>query len=260
MSISEFKSNIRSKGVARTNRFLFELNAAPALTAKTEPYVSNLRMMRLMCDTVQLPGVSFGSQAIRSYGEVREIPYEKLYEPVNVTFYVDRDMLVKRFFDDWMSIVQGSSRDFNYPVNYMSDQSSIYVYDTTNTEIYKLNLYKAYPKSIGAVQLDYSARDIMKINVQLVYEYFEISQSVPSLVSSVGSASVFDPATDIGGASSVWTGLGSNNYFNNFLDYQQTLNTYNYSAGEIVSSFYSSAQSSINGLTGSISSALGSFF
>lgn len=252
MSLEKFKADIREKGLAKTNRFMVELNAARILSATTEPYRSNLEMIRLMCDTAQLPGVSFGTAQVRSYGESREIPYEKLFEPVNLTFYVDRTMMVKRLFDDWMLTVQGSDRNYNYPIDYMADEINIFVYDTTNKETYKVSLKKAYPKTVGAIQLDYSAREVMKLNVSIQYEYFEITATTPTLISSIGNAGIIEDT--------IFSGLGSASYFNNFLDYQQTLNTYNYSAGEIISSFYSDVRSSLNGLVGSITSGLDSFF
>ena len=52
-------------------------------------------------------------------GEFREVPYEKLYEPINMTFYVDNDMQVKKLFDEWMSLISDpSTRTYNYYNNY----------------------------------------------------------------------------------------------------------------------------------------------
>ena len=33
-------------------------------------------------------------------------------------------------------------------------------------------LYECYPKSINSIQLDYSAKDVMKINVTMQYKYW----------------------------------------------------------------------------------------
>jgi len=230
MSIQEFKSNIRASGLSKSNRFLVELNAPPTLNSRQEPFLSNLRMIRLMCDTAQLPGTSFGTNPVRSYGETREVAYERIFEPVTLTFYMDKDLLIKRMFDVWTESVQSiTTRDFNYPSDYICPQMSIHVYDTSNAPVYTTTLFNAFPKNIGAVQLDYANRDIMKLSVTMQYEWFESANSAST---SVGNATVVDtlPA------------LGKDAFVNNFVDYQSTIYSTSAKPEQIVSSFYTAPQ------------------
>lgn len=230
MSIQEFKSNIRTSGLAKANRYLVELNAPPTLNSRQEPFISNLRMIRLMCDSAQLPGTSFGTNPVRSYGETREVAYERIFEPITLTFYMDKDLLIKRMFDVWIESVQSiQTRDFNYPSDYLCPQMSIHVYDISNTPVYTTTLFNAFPKQVQAINLDYGSRDIMKLTVTMQYEWYESGNTISG---SVGNARVVDslPA------------LGRDSYIDNFVDYQDAI--YNTSAQpeQIVSSFYSSPQ------------------
>lgn len=171
MNLDTFISNVKS-GLARTNHFFVELSLPPKLVV-TDPTKSNLNKVLLFCDQAQLPGLSYGTNQVRTYGEFREVPYEKLYEPITLSFYVDKNMYVKNLFEEWINLIQDrKTRDFEFPVNYLKD-IDIYVLDTDDDKKYKVTLKNAYPKAVGAVQLDYAAKDIMKLQVTISYKYYE---------------------------------------------------------------------------------------
>jgi hypothetical protein len=65
------------------------------------------------------------------------------------------------------------TRNFNYYDDYTSD-IIIEVQDLKNQSRYAVQLREAYPKSIGAVQLDHSNKDIMKISVNFAYKYYVV--------------------------------------------------------------------------------------
>jgi hypothetical protein len=46
------------------------------------------------------------------------------------------------------------------------------VYDADEKQRYIVTLYECYPKSIGAVQLDYSSKEVMKLQVSMNYKYW----------------------------------------------------------------------------------------
>jgi hypothetical protein len=117
-TIKEFTAAVKSNGLARSNRYAVVM---------TVPMVfdSNVTKKALMfCDQVQLPGTNFSTTQNRTYGEFRETPYEKLYEHINMSFYVDKDMQVKQLFDEWQNnIYDPKTRNFNYYDKYVTDIS-----------------------------------------------------------------------------------------------------------------------------------------
>lgn len=174
-SLNTFKSFV-NEGIARTSHFMVEMNLPANLQA--EPFVSNREKIFTFCDQVQLPGISFGTNQVRSYGEFYEMPYEKLFEQITMSFYVDTEMVIKSLFDSWMELIQNpETRDFNYVNDYMTDKISVYVEDTMSNKRYKVDLYKCYPKSVAPIQLDYASRDIMKLSVTFVYKYYRTMQN-----------------------------------------------------------------------------------
>jgi hypothetical protein len=176
-TIKEFTAAVKSNGLARANRYAVVLNLPKSMlgfNAKT------VEKAVLFCDQIQLPGVNFSTSQNRSFGEFRETPYEKLYEHINMSFYMDKDMQVKVLFDQWHSnIYNPTTRTFNYYDQYTSD-ITIEVQDGAGKPTYWVTLHECYPKSIGAVQLDYASKDIMKLSVSMAYKWYETSYVAPS--------------------------------------------------------------------------------
>ena len=170
-TLKEFVAEIQNDGMARTNRFMVNMTLPPALQRRSS-YGQKLQKILLFCDAVQLPGLSLSTTQARTFGEFREMPYEKLFENVNLSFYCDVDMHVKMLFDDWMSAIQNpEDRTIEYYKNYITDLY-IDVYDINENQRYNVTLYEAYPKSIGAVQLDYAQKEVMKLQVGIQYKYW----------------------------------------------------------------------------------------
>ena len=166
--INDFISSVKYNGLSRTNRYALMFGNLPwAETALTQNTV-------LFCDQIQLPGTNYNTTDMRTYGEIRKAPYERLYEDINMSFYVDTNMSVKTFFDFWMEQIQNPvTRSFNYYDNYTAD-ITIEVQDLQNKKRYNMILFEAFPKSIGAVQLDYNSKDIMKLSVNFAYKYYHV--------------------------------------------------------------------------------------
>ena len=171
MNISDFVTSI-SGGLARTNRFTVVMDLPwVALPVKE---ITPFTELRILCDQVQLPGLNLNTAPMRTFGEVRETPYEMSYEPIQFTFYSDAGMNVNAYFSEWIKNIQNPTRrTFRYYDDYICKQMQILVQDTEDASRYQVNLYEVYPKSIGAVQLDYASKDVMKFTVTMVYKYWE---------------------------------------------------------------------------------------
>ena len=177
--LNYFISKIKRDGVARTNRYTVLFAGMQSVRAMD---------VVLLCDQVQIPGTNFNTTDMRTFGEVRKAPYERLYEDINMSFYVDSNLEVKKFFDDWMLDIQNPmTRNFNYYDNYTND-IVIEVQDLKNQARYGVKLFEAFPKSIGAVQLDYSGKDIMKLSVNFAYKYYLVGKYGPVVDTDLASA------------------------------------------------------------------------
>ena len=165
--INQFISEVKTGALARTNRFGVEFTPPAGINP------GNLRKILLFCDTVQLPGINYSTVQNRTFGEFREVPYEKLYEPINLTFYVDNDMQVKKMFDDWMSLISNpETRTYSYYNSYIAPKFVIEVQDINDKTRYQVELFEAYPKNLNSVNLDNASKDVMKLTVNMQYKYW----------------------------------------------------------------------------------------
>lgn len=201
MTIERFIAEVKTNSLARTNRFAVLFNPPSGVSP------SDLDSILLFCDTVQIPGVNYSTVQNRTFGEFREVPYEKLFEAINMTFYVDVNMRVKTLFDNWVNVIQHpQTRAFNYYSEYISDMV-IEVQDTLNNTRYEIELRECYPKTISAIQLDNAGKDLMKLNVTMQYKYWFATPKV-----------VLESAEEI---PDVWY----DEYNDNFDNFQRNLNT-----------------------------------
>jgi hypothetical protein len=183
--LREFISNIRTGGVMKTSRYSVFMPLPKAMLG-TGP--SDMKKILMFCSEAQLPGVSLSTSQVRTFGEVREMPYEKLYDNVNLTFYVDQEMKVKSLFDDWMNTIQGNSRTFEYYDNYVTD-IQIYVEDARDDSRYVVTLYECYPKMLNPITVGYDTKSEMKLQVSMNYKYW---RSQPLAASSKKESGPWD--------------------------------------------------------------------
>lgn len=172
-TLNQFISNIKSEGLMRTSRFAVIMQTPRSLGSS----VKDLRKILLYCDAVNLPGITLETSLAKTFGEYREMPFNKLFDNITMSFYVDNSMSVKRMFDSWMGAIQNpTTRNFNYYKDYTTD-ITIEVFDVADKTRYQVVLYQCYPKSLNPVQMDYAGKDVMKMTVSMNYKYW-ISSSV----------------------------------------------------------------------------------
>lgn len=166
--IHEFITAVKTRGLARTNRYRAHI-IFPFKVSDTE------RLVSLFCDQIFLPGVNIETTPQRIYGESREMPYNRIFEPVRLSFYVDNDFIIKDAFDRWLGLViNPKTRELQYYKDYTRDLI-IDVFNIEDNLQYSIKLYEVYPKTVDPITLDYASKDIMKLNVTLQYKWWEIN-------------------------------------------------------------------------------------
>ena len=169
--LQDFTSIIKKNGLMRTARYTVEMGR-PEIMSRFNYSSIDAETIAILCDQVQVPGLNYSTTANLSYGETREIPYTRLYDNITMSFYVDNDMLTKKYFDDWLLSIQNPvTRTFNYYNQYTTD-IIIKVEDLNNESPYAVKLVECYPKNISAISLDYSTRDVMKLSLTMAYKYW----------------------------------------------------------------------------------------
>lgn len=166
-TLKNFIALVKTEGLMRTSRYTVSIRVPKSMS-----YAPNMRKILLFCSDITIPGVTMATNQIRIHGEVREAPNEKMFDNANLSFYVDNNMEVKKFFDQWMESIQDPwSRNFNYYDDYTSE-IKIEVEDTKNRKRYEIEMNECYPKNVGQIQVGYDQKEVMKLQISMNYKYW----------------------------------------------------------------------------------------
>lgn len=164
---------VKTGGMARNNRYKVFFFLPKVLRNIGVLNSEITRMTSLYCDATALPGVSYSTAQAKTYGEVREMPYERMFDNINLSFYIDSDMKIKYMFDAWVQNIQDiNTRSFNYYKDYTVDMY-IDVQNYNEENKYRVMLYECYPKSVSPINMEYAGKDVMKLQVSLNYKYWK---------------------------------------------------------------------------------------
>jgi len=224
-TLNDFIAQIKKGGLARQNRFTVSIGGGTN---------TNGRLVELFCEQAELPSLSFSSAGVKTYGESREVVYDRNFEAITLSFLVDKNMEVKAYFDNWMnSVINPQSRNAEYYDSYVRI-ITISIQDTKDNDTYKSVLVEAYPKTIASISLDNNSRDVMKLQVSFNYKYhynYPVSTSRgESDAKSQFGFDLPDPykiSRQLGNylKGSISNAMpGADLYFSNFSQYQEKLN------------------------------------
>lgn len=234
-TLNQFISTVAGEGLMRTSRFAV-MFTIPSAVAEGQ-YDRDFRKVLLYCDNINLPGITLETTAAKTFGEHREMPYNKLFDTINIGFYVDNSMTVKLLFDNWMGGIQDPvTRNFSYYKDYTTD-ITIDVFDVADKSRYQVTLFQCYPKALQPIQMDYGNKEVMKMSVAMNYKYWTST----STTNTYGGA----PGGDAGAFSNSQNALNQylgdtaqipNTYFTNFQQYQTGFNSFEQGRASLFSS------------------------
>lgn len=165
--LSEFISEVKQTGLAKQNRY--EVVFQPP-TAVVGSY--NMNIFRLYCESATLPGLTVDTAPIRTYGEVRQMPFDRTFDTVPLSFYVDNNFVVKDFFDQWLyAIINPQTRDVGFYQNYITE---IVIFQNTiqDNDTYSVTLHEAYPKAVDAMTLSFASTEFHTLRVSMNYRWW----------------------------------------------------------------------------------------
>jgi hypothetical protein len=144
----------------------------------------------MYCNEASLPGNSFATTEMTTDfpGVSQKFPYRKIYNDLQLTFYVDDQYNVIKFFEAWMSYIaspyglgkgiyessgQRGSFRFNYPNAY---KCNIYVAkfnkDATLSNRIAYRFINAFPIDITSMPVSYDSSDILRCTVSFSYDRY----------------------------------------------------------------------------------------
>ena len=165
MTLNNFISHIKSKGISKPNRFRVRITLPVGLQN-----ASTSRTLEIMCDTATLPGKILTTSPVTRHGITRKTPNQTLFENMSLSFKVDGTMNQRTIFDSWHNLVHDmDSFDFNYPNEYRTNVT-VEQLNEHDIAIYGVNLHEVYPESVHSMELGQGINDsVHKVHVDLVF-------------------------------------------------------------------------------------------
>lgn len=172
---NSFVAEVKNRGVAKQYNYLVEIVPPPCLI----PSANTSNLIRLFCDQIMFPEMALATVTLKDYGLNREAVYDKMYGTVTASFLCDQDMIIKDFFDAWISsAVSRKNGVFQYPNRYISHQIRIHQLNAAKTIVYTVVLNRVTLKIVNDIMLSSSAKDVSRFQVQFAYESWD-SRAVP---------------------------------------------------------------------------------
>lgn len=136
------------------------------------------------CHTANLPNRTLLTATHKQIGGPFNIPFSHTYDPVTFSFYADKNLNVREYFEVWQSaVINITDNSVNFWNEYVSD-IDIIVLDRKGNESYKMTLYDCYPLAIGDVNLSYASQnELLNITVTMMYRLWKSEHDTTTVIS-----------------------------------------------------------------------------
>lgn len=167
-SLDAFKTTVFNKSLARTNRF--EVFVIPPLALKAVGELPSL-----YCESAGLPMLNINTKSHKIFGPAYQRPMTSDYggEGISFVFHVDRDMVVRKYFEEWMHLIVDPN---NFGVSYQEDYiTSIIIrqLDEQENVTHEIELLEAFPKNMNLMDLNNSASNqTHRLNILFAFRYW----------------------------------------------------------------------------------------
>ena len=170
-TLQNFISHVKGVGLPTASYYFVLL---PDVSDNKNRNVSESpRVISLLCESLNIPGLNIMSIENRIFGEVTDIPYGINYPPLNLSFLLDHNFSTRKYFEDWsQQVVNRSTRAMGYYDDYVRD-IQIFVTDRNGIPVFGLKLHEAWPKNISDQTMSNTSKDIILLNATIAYKYWE---------------------------------------------------------------------------------------
>ena len=158
-----------------------------------------------------LPGSSFADVEVSGdrQGITERMPFKRIYDDATLTFMVDKDYKVVKYFEAWTQLINPLHGDtdgkadnqvmtLNYPKDYKCTMSVV----KFNKDFFHRGggyvyycFVRSWPLSISSVPVNYDSGSILKLNVTFRYERYVMENVTRGMIRSgwKGYSDSFDP-------------------------------------------------------------------
>ena len=190
--------------LAQTNYYLVNIPLTKQLVnhfSTSYPDLGNIdtfveRKLGYLCSEATLPTTSYATAEVKDnyIGITQEFAHTRLYTDMDLTFYVDSDYSILRFFEGWMDYISGGNikgdepaaatdlrpniyRRFNFPNYYKVQNMTILKFERDYDKVLEYTFVNVFPKGVTSIPVSYGAADLLKVTVSFNYDRYVVSRS-----------------------------------------------------------------------------------
>ena len=138
----------------------------------------NKRRVQAFCSEISMPAREGAQKEIRHNGPVRKFVYDHTYGDITATFYTDKFMRERTFFEMWQKAAfSNATHNMNYYNDYVAPLDIFALGQFASRQeradiTYGVRLFECYPKTISEVSFSHAANEIQTFTVTFSYRYW----------------------------------------------------------------------------------------
>ena len=138
----------------------------------------NKRRVQAFCSEIAMPSREGVQKEIRHNGPTRKFVYDYTSPEISATFYTDKFMRERTFFEMWQKAAfSNSTHNFNYYNDYVAPLDIFALgqfasRDERDDITYGVRLFECYPKNISEVTFSHTANEIQTFTVTFSFRYW----------------------------------------------------------------------------------------
>ena len=148
-----------------------------------------------LCSEATLPTTSYATAEVKDnyIGITQEFAHTRLYTDMDLTFYVDADYSILRFFEGWMDYISGGNvgdepaaatdlrtniyRRFNFPDYYKVQNMTVLKFERDYDKVLEYTFVNTFPKGVTSIPVSYGAADLLKVTVSFNYDRYVVTRN-----------------------------------------------------------------------------------
>ena len=170
-----------------------------------------------LCSEATLPVSSYATAEVKDnyMGIPQEFAHTRLYTDVDMTFYVDSDYSVLRFFEGWMDYISGGNssakgepaagsdtgrnvyRRFVFPDFYKVQTMTIKKFERDFKRELTYTFINAFPKGLTAIPVSYGPADLLKVTVTFNFDRYIVERETAAQAKLAPSSTKIKTGRDV---------------------------------------------------------------
>ena len=169
-----------SEGFEDTSMAAVEKQAFPTQGDLLSVQQANGRRVRAFCSAISMPEREMTTKEIRhGNAPARNFVYDMKSSGISATFYADKFMRERSYFELWQKSAMSTSSTFNtnYYDNYVANLNIFQLGQFASRQerddiTYGVQLIDCFPSKIGAIDYSHDANNIQTIDVDFSFRYW----------------------------------------------------------------------------------------